>query len=409
MVGDGKSNGALRRLGIGRRPPRTVVVVSDADGHLRFRQDDSGLPGALVPPPIERLALDRNLPFTRGQGGDLLLPGGRAVAVQTARSEVGLDLPAAPAEGLDLLPRDVRQLEGAARIVAQLIADLLQLGRQLGTVDGAEVFGGFDDLVVLQGAPLPVRPPGEVHRHGMGVELRILLPAGLVPPLGDGEVAGDFGLAAACDLGARLGPLLGVLKGPRDGQVMCRNDPFVAAKESLDRHALRRREGEIDAEPLLAVVPIAGGPSIDSERDTTVQHHPEIPRIDRARQLQDLGRPALPGTGLTLLGIVVVDAVLVVARKLGTVLPGENRGGQHRAPRSTTNRLSKDMQLRSVCTAGRRNPRRESEPHQIMVDLVPLLRRDDGPQQQQGLDLDRTGSDSGRACQQLLDLIEPLQ
>jgi hypothetical protein len=169
-------------------PMSGAVAPREVDPDLACPDPPLGEKGLAIGGCLPRAALERGL---------LLLFGRRGLARETVPGEALLDLLGASAEGGELTAIDVRELEEAFASVAQGVAGALQLRGELGAVDGAEVAGGLDDLVVAERPPLAVAALGEVQHEGVRVELWILLSARLVTELRHHEVLGVLHLALA--------------------------------------------------------------------------------------------------------------------------------------------------------------------------------------------------------------------
>jgi hypothetical protein len=138
-----------------------------------------------------------------------------------------------PAEGHELRPLDVGELEHARPAVPKRVRKPLQLGGKSGPVQRPEIPGGLDDLVVPERSSLTVTATGEVEHEGVGVKLRVAFPARLVAEPRDDEVPRVLDVALAAHLLAGLRALLGRGDGALDGDVVRPGDGWIAADERM--------------------------------------------------------------------------------------------------------------------------------------------------------------------------------
>ena len=61
------------------------------------------------------------------------------------------------------------QLEISVSAITELMPELLQLGRQFGVIDRAQVSGSFDNLVILLRPPFAVTALGQIHDDSVRV------------------------------------------------------------------------------------------------------------------------------------------------------------------------------------------------------------------------------------------------
>jgi hypothetical protein len=174
----------------------------------------------------------------------------------------------------------------------------------------------------------------------MGVELRVPLAAGLVAELGDHQVLRVLDVGLPSHLLASLGALLGGGDGTRHRPVVRLDEAGIPAHERLKGHALRRREGEVDADAALCILPRRGAARVPGRGHVAGEELTEALAVHRPGESKRLGSPALPGRRLALPGVVVIGAVLVVARRAAHVLAREDLVAQHgalaRPPRLAT-------------------------------------------------------------------------
>jgi hypothetical protein len=295
-VGDGEADaapGSLRR-GVGRRI-RLVWRTRPVAGLERQPppgEVDPYVARPLLPLCEERSPVGGDLAGPRRELHPLLLGGRGGPRGEPLRSQSPLDLGCPLAEGGELGPLHVDELEHALALVAEGIPELLYLGGELGAVDGAQVLGRLHDLVVAERSPLAVGAASEVQHQGMGVELRVLLPARLVAELRHHQVPRVLHVALAIHLLASLGALLGGGDGSRDRTVVRLDEAGVPTHERLEGHALRRREGEVDADAVLRVQPRRGAARVTVRGDVAGEELTEAPAVHRPREPEILGSPA---------------------------------------------------------------------------------------------------------------------
>ena len=280
--------------------------------------------GPLLPTPDQGCMIDIHLARPGLQRGVFLLLRAGVVDVHALGFQRRLDFRPALAEVLDLLAGDTGNLEvallvGAAKVVAQRLEPVGQLGRVDSTDDALRVV----DFLVGQGAPLPILPLGGVHDDRVGMRLRIEVAACVVPEHGHRDVAGLHRLGLPVHGLPRPGQLrLDVAQRLLDGRLMRFPNLPLAVHLGHERNTLGRRKRHVGARPVLAFL-LAGFLVLDPLAQLltfhlSVQHLEEGLTVDLAGKPKVLGPLAEPFGMLQAL----VLGVVVVSGKVVQCLPG---------------------------------------------------------------------------------------
>ena len=229
--------------------------------------------------------------------GDLLFLCRCGFAGLAALGEPGLDLRCALAEGADDVGRHALDLEQRVLAGHNIVTQRADAHRQLLPVDRTDGLLELIEGAGLKAPPVAVAVAGHVHDDIVGVELRVLRAAGVVPETGNNEVAGLVALDRAIfpDPGGS-GMTLGEGQCHLNRPVMRTDQAAVARHLGHDRHRLWGTHGHVPSGAMLKLA-VAGGAELLAIGQLAVEHVAEGVAFDFAGKAQFLRTFALPFAG----------------------------------------------------------------------------------------------------------------
>ena len=294
------------------------------------RRAEPGLARRLAPFSDQGSVVASNFGCARIQGRHLLLGGAGRDARRAAFSQPGLDLRTAGAEGSDDRAGNALDFETGILVHLDVVAQCAHVYGQLLAIDGADLLLQLIDRARLEAAPRTVCALRRIHHDVVGVQLRVLGPAGMMLETGDDQIAGHVpsDLPTLADAG-RGHMLLDMGHGDLHGRPMRRDQAPVTGNLGHDRYRLGRAQGDIPARAMLALAATHGAQLLPG--DLALEQRAELRAVDVASQAQRRRALALPlRRRKATLGVVVVG--LVVARGLGGAGQGGDGSDHHTGP-----------------------------------------------------------------------------
>ena len=270
--------------------------------------------------------------------------------------QVFQDRPAPARKGIDeraLVTRKLEPRDPAYEGRRHRHAERLKAPRQLVPVIRSDQLLAAADPGRLHAPPFPRGSARHVGQHAVGVQLRVLVAARQMPEPRHHHAIRAHPAAAA---GRRV-PAPGLQKlrlhevqRRAHRLVVSPDHAAVAHHQRLQRHRLRRRQGDVPARPML-VLPLAH-PAETQIRPGHVsrQHRFEARRMHMGPEPQRLRRIPVPKTRLAVLGVVpgVVAVALVIDHRLGGRTNHHDRGYHRLSPRIRPRRCAAEAERRNA-------------------------------------------------------------
>lgn len=185
--------------------------------------------GGLAPAGDKRAMIGRDLRLPRIERGDLLFGGAGLLARRSAFSQRRFDLGAARAERRHRIRRDTSDLEHRLLAQCDLITEFADVQGQLLPVDGADLLLELVNRARFEAAPRAILALRRIHDDIVGMQLRVLRPAGPMLEAGDDEIARRLaGHAAAMPHAGRGHMRLDMRERGLHRLPMCLDQPPVA-------------------------------------------------------------------------------------------------------------------------------------------------------------------------------------
>ena len=300
-----------------------------------FRHEVRESPVLLAPARVQR----RHLRILRRVGQLLLF-------------QVFQDRPAPAREGIDERALVTRKLEPRYRphhARRHRHAERLKAPRQLVPIIRSDQLLAAADLRRLHAPPFPRGSARHVGQHAVGVQLRVLVAARQMPePRHHHAIRAHPGAAAGRRVPAPGLQKLRLHEVERRAHrlVVSPDHAAVAHHQCLQRHRLRRRQGDVPARPVL-VLPLAH-PAETQIRPGHVsrQHRFEARWMHVGPEPQRLRRIPVPKTRLAVLGVVpgVVGVALVIDHRLAGRTNHHDRGCHRLRPRIRPRRCAAEAE-----------------------------------------------------------------
>ena len=174
---------------------------------------------------------------------------------------------------------------------------------------------GFTHFVAAERAPLIAMLSGIGH-HRVGMQLRLLVAAGIVVKQRHHQVAGQLRLAPALRHNPRGGHRLYLLNGGLHRAVMGLNQTFIATEHGHHGDTFGRREGEVVARTVF-VRPVLSPAEVAAVRQASLQNLRKDLLVHPAAEPQRFSPFSGPALAHTTDNVVVVLVGVIIARAAG--------------------------------------------------------------------------------------------
>ena len=186
-----------------------------------------------------------------------------------------------------------------------------------GNLVGVDILNkpGFTHFVAAERSPLIAMLSGIGH-HRVGVQLRLLVAAGIVVKQRHHQVAGQLRLAPALRHNPRGGHRLYLLNGGLHRAVVCLNKTLVASQHGHHGDTFGRREGEVVARTVF-VRPVLSPAEVAAVRQASLQNLRKDLLVHPAAEPQRFSPFSGPALAHTADNVIVVLVGVIIARAAG--------------------------------------------------------------------------------------------